>query len=113
MFKSIIKVAALLAAVASVNARDVKRQTDLEAFIERQSQVSIDGVLANIGADGSQANDVPPGVVVASPSRSDPDCMCPFPQSRYPLTCTRLVHMDTRRCVDVQSARGTLHPRRC
>lgn len=49
-------------------------RADLEEFITKQSDISIAGVLANIGADGSNAGGVPPGVVVASPSRSDPDC---------------------------------------
>lgn len=50
---------------------------DLEDFIDRQSEISIDGVLANIGPDGSNVVGLPPGVVVASPSRSDPDCKHP------------------------------------
>jgi glucoamylase len=49
------------------------RQANLETFIEQQSEVSIAGVLANIGPDGSEASGVPAGIVVASPSRSDPD----------------------------------------
>ncbi|KFA70732.1 hypothetical protein S40288_08878 [Stachybotrys chartarum IBT 40288] len=59
-----------------VQAEPIKRlvcRADLEEFIEAQSQRSIDGVLANIGADGSEAQGVPAGIVVASPSRSDPD----------------------------------------
>lgn len=49
-------------------------RADLDDFIIAQSQRSISGVLANIGADGSEAQGVPAGVVVASPSHSDPDC---------------------------------------
>ncbi|CAH0021275.1 unnamed protein product [Clonostachys rhizophaga] len=45
----------------------------LEEFIASQSQVSITGVLANIGPDGSKAQGVSAGLVVASPSRSNPD----------------------------------------
>uniref|UniRef100_A0A8H7N451 glucan 1,4-alpha-glucosidase n=1 Tax=Bionectria ochroleuca TaxID=29856 RepID=A0A8H7N451_BIOOC len=45
----------------------------LEEFITSQSQVSIAGVLANIGPDGSKAGGVSAGLVVASPSRSNPD----------------------------------------
>ncbi|KAH7324456.1 putative glucoamylase GMY2 [Stachybotrys elegans] len=51
----------------------LRGRADLEDFIAAQSDISIAGVLANIGADGSKAPGVPPGVVVASPSRSDPD----------------------------------------
>ncbi|KAK7215692.1 hypothetical protein V2G26_003695 [Clonostachys chloroleuca] len=45
----------------------------LEEFIASQSQVSITGVLANIGPDGSKAQGVSAGLVIASPSRSNPD----------------------------------------
>jgi glucoamylase len=51
----------------------LQSRADLEAFITQQRTVSIAGVLANIGPDGSEAGGVPAGVVVASPSRQDPD----------------------------------------
>jgi glucoamylase len=51
----------------------LRARADLEQFIDTQSDISIAGVLANIGADGSKAQGVPAGIVVASPSRSDPD----------------------------------------
>lgn len=51
------------------------RQASIDAFITAQTTVSINGVLANIGG-GSKAPGVPAGIVVASPSRSDPDCKC-------------------------------------
>ena len=56
-----------------------KCTTQLDAFIEKQSKISIAGVLANIGPDGEEAQGAAPGVVVASPSRQDPDCklLCP------------------------------------
>ena len=50
------------------------RQASLDAFITSQKAVSIKGVLANIGADGSKASGAAAGIVVASPSRSNPDC---------------------------------------
>jgi hypothetical protein len=65
-------------------------RADLEEFIEAQSQRSIDGVLANIGADGSEAQGVPAGIVVASPSRSDPDCKCLSDGGLLLLSC--IVH---------------------
>jgi len=51
------------------------RQASIDAFITAQTTVSINGVLANIGG-GSKAPGVPAGIVVASPSRSNPDCEC-------------------------------------
>lgn len=50
------------------------RQTTIDAFIQAQTTISINGVLANIGGGGSKAPGVPAGIVVASPSRSNPDC---------------------------------------
>jgi glucoamylase len=50
------------------------RQTTIDAFISTQAGVSINGVLANIGGGGNKAPGVPAGIVVASPSRSNPDC---------------------------------------
>lgn len=60
----------------------------LEEFIDEQAEISIAGVLANIGADGSNAAGVPPGVVVASPSRADPDCEPSIPiLISFSITC--------------------------
>ncbi|KAF9736399.1 hypothetical protein PMIN03_010948 [Paraphaeosphaeria minitans] len=49
------------------------RQISVDAFITSQRSVSIQGVLANIGADGSKAQGAAAGIVVASPSKSNPD----------------------------------------
>jgi glucoamylase len=51
-----------------------KRQASIDSFVQTQAAISINAVLANIGTDGSKAQGVPAGIVVASPSRSDPDC---------------------------------------
>jgi len=53
-----------------------KRQASLDSYIRSQADVSIQGVLANIGPDGPKAQNVSAGLVLASPSRSNPDCMC-------------------------------------
>jgi glucoamylase len=63
----------LIGATATPVADHHKRAT-LEEFIRTQADISIKGVLANIGSDGSKAQEVPSGIVVASPSRSNPDC---------------------------------------
>lgn len=49
-------------------------------FIQKQSGISLNGVLANMGPDGSKAGGAAPGVVIASPSKQDPDCE----STRYP-----------------------------
>lgn len=76
MFTSLLRAvpAALLLSAASASPLDVeRRQTSLDTYIKTQSDVSIKGVLANIGTDGSQAPGVPAGIVLASPSKSNPD----------------------------------------
>ncbi|KAH4800498.1 glucoamylase [Parastagonospora nodorum] len=50
-----------------------RQQTALDLFIEAQANVSINGIFANMGPDGSKAQGAAAGVVIASPSRSDPD----------------------------------------
>lgn len=47
---------------------------DLNSFITTQNDISLKGVLANIGPDGSRAQGAAAGAVVASPSKSNPDC---------------------------------------
>ncbi|KAK2765066.1 hypothetical protein FQN54_008765 [Arachnomyces sp. PD_36] len=60
-------------ALATPTSTVSKRQSDIEAFIEKQRPVSLDGIVANIGPDGSGAQGAAAGIVVASPSKSDPD----------------------------------------
>ncbi|KAK7202511.1 glucoamylase I precursor [Myxozyma melibiosi] len=50
-------------------------QKDLSSWVAYQSDVSFEGILANIGPDGANVvnSGVRPGVVVASPSKSYPD----------------------------------------
>lgn len=54
-----------------------KRQNDIEAYIKKQRPASLKGVLSNIGPDGEGAQGAAAGIVVASPSKSDPDCKTP------------------------------------
>lgn len=49
------------------------RQTSLDNFIKSQADISIKGVVANIGPNGAKAQGVPAGILVASPSRQNPD----------------------------------------
>jgi glucoamylase len=76
LYTSILRAlpAALLFSGAQATPLDLEsRQASLDSFVTAQTTVSINGVLANIGG-GSKAPGVPAGIVVASPSRSDPDC---------------------------------------
>ncbi|KAG6217672.1 hypothetical protein E4U34_004489 [Claviceps purpurea] len=46
---------------------------EFNEFIAKQSDISLQGVLANIGSEGSKAGGAASGVVIASPSKQDPD----------------------------------------
>jgi glucoamylase len=76
LFYSAFRVLPALLFFAGANSTPLvsQRQASVDSFVQAQSAVSISGVLANIGTDGSKAQGVPAGIVVASPSRSDPDC---------------------------------------
>ncbi|KAF8434004.1 putative glucoamylase [Terfezia claveryi] len=59
-----------------VSARVVdKRQItiDVNAFMNKQTQISWTGLYRNVGNTGDYARNVDPGCVIASPSTSDPD----------------------------------------
>jgi glucoamylase len=66
----------LVGAQGSPLTSNERRQTSLEQYLKAQADVSIKGILANIGPDGSKAQGASAGIVVASPSRTDPDCEC-------------------------------------
>ncbi|KAF2743043.1 carbohydrate-binding module family 20 protein [Sporormia fimetaria CBS 119925] len=63
----------LQCATASPFVNYQRRQTGLDAYIETQSALSIKGVLANIGPDGSKVAGAAAGAVIASPTKFDPD----------------------------------------
>ncbi|KAF2276391.1 glucoamylase/glucan 1,4-alpha-glucosidase-like protein [Westerdykella ornata] len=65
--------ALLLVGVNASPVADHRKRASLDDFIKTQTEISLKGVLANIGPDGSKAGGVPAGIVVASPSRSNPD----------------------------------------
>lgn len=66
-------------AISSTRARYGERATgSLDSFIASESPIALQGVLNNIGPAGSKAVGVDSGLVVASPSKMDPDCK--FPQ---------------------------------
>jgi glucoamylase len=70
----IIPVTLLLTGAQSNPVDRQKRQASIDDFVKIQADISIKGVLANIGTDGSKAQGASAGIVVASPSRSNPDC---------------------------------------
>jgi glucoamylase len=76
---------------------DASLQTSIDAFVDSQTDVAIRGVLANIGNDGLNAQGAAAGVVIASPSRSDPDCKPPYGyiKSSSKVMFNRLLHVDS------------------
>jgi glucoamylase len=75
---AVVEALLLGSAVATPTATFSKRQSDIESFISNQRPVSLNGILANIGPDGSGAQGASAGIVVASPSKSDPNCKTLF-----------------------------------
>ncbi|KAF5133560.1 Glucoamylase [Metarhizium anisopliae] len=75
MYKKLVSVLAVagLWLDGAVARSRISCRDDLNAFITKQNHISLDGVLANIGSDGSRAQGAAAGAVVASPSKSDPD----------------------------------------
>jgi glucoamylase len=76
LYNSVLRALSAALVLTSAHGREVnqRRQTSIDQFIKSQSDVSVNGVLANIGPDGSKAQGASAGLIVASPSRSDPDC---------------------------------------
>jgi glucoamylase len=73
---NILTFALLVPAAVSSVVHPSRRQSTLSAFIESENAVALKGVLNNIGPNGSGASGASAGIVVASPSRSNPDCTC-------------------------------------
>lgn len=64
-----------LGVLASAAPGDVARSSvDIDAFVTAERSIALQGVLNNIGANGSLADGAAAGFVVASPSKANPDC---------------------------------------
>jgi glucoamylase len=50
-----------------------RQSNDIDNFVSKESPIAFQGILNNIGADGSQVGGASSGIVVASPSTQDPD----------------------------------------
>ncbi|CAI7654003.1 unnamed protein product [Penicillium manginii] len=74
MFGSnILALALLVPAAVSSAIHPHRRQSGLDGFIQSESSVSLQGILNNIGPNGSAVSGASAGVVVASPSKTNPD----------------------------------------
>ncbi|KAG9230132.1 1, 4-alpha-D-glucan glucohydrolase [Amylocarpus encephaloides] len=63
----ILSIASQALAVPNIQARDVS------SFIATQKDIALKGVLDNIGANGSEVTGAGQGIIIASPSKSEPD----------------------------------------
>lgn len=54
-------------------------RSGLDSWMANEKAFSFNGILKNIGSDGAYAKSADPGIVVASPSTSNPDCENPGP----------------------------------
>ncbi|KFY07748.1 hypothetical protein V492_06848 [Pseudogymnoascus sp. VKM F-4246] len=77
LLKTLIALEFLASSVVATPAfrHRIKRQSDsdVDSFIASESPIAYQGVLNNIGSAGSGASGAAAGVVVASPSKTDPD----------------------------------------
>ncbi|KAJ5112263.1 Glycoside hydrolase family 13 [Penicillium argentinense] len=70
---NILTLALLAPAALSSAVHPYRRQSGLDGFIQSESSAALQGILNNIGANGSAVPGAAAGVVVASPSKSNPD----------------------------------------
>lgn len=74
VFSTVKAAASLIVASTLVAGRPSTRQVDIDAFIQTETPIALQGILNNIGPDGSLVQGASAGIVVASPSNVDPDC---------------------------------------
>lgn len=63
-----------LAASSQAVIRERQEET-LDQWLTTQDTFALQSILENIGSNGRKVKGAHAGIVVASPSRSDPDCM--------------------------------------
>jgi glucoamylase len=64
----------------------------LDSFLATETPIALQGLLNNIGPSGTFTAGVSPGIVIASPSKSDPNCKSFFPDAEI-----MIANMD---CID-------------
>jgi glucoamylase len=74
----ILRLAVLALSIQEAVGEPIHRRDDFSASIEKQNEISLQGVLNNFGPTGSQAPGASAGVIIASPSTEDPNCKCSF-----------------------------------
>lgn len=69
-----LALALLVPSALATPLQPVPRSSSLDDFVKSESSIARQGVLNNIGSNGSAVNGAASGVVVASPSKVNPDC---------------------------------------
>jgi glucoamylase len=64
----------ILALAVGTAAADWPQNVDVDSFVGTERGIALEGVLANIGPNGSMVPGAAAGLVVASPSKVNPDC---------------------------------------
>lgn len=64
----------LLTAVQATPKLVPRATGSLDTWLSSETSVALDGVLDNIGSSGAYTDGVSSGIVIASPSKVDPDC---------------------------------------
>jgi glucoamylase len=83
--KSVVAVAALSAlSTARASPASLPRASDLDTFVAAERPIALQGALNNIGPNGSLAEGTSAGLVVASPSKANPNC-----EAHYHLASVR------------------------
>lgn len=73
-FIKVLAAASLLGSALAHQPQHLKvRATSVAAYIATQSPISKAGILANIGPSGAKSEGAASGVVIASPSTTNPD----------------------------------------
>jgi len=69
-------VVAILSGFHAVHGSHVEARAtgSLETFIASESPIALEGILNNVGPNGSKVEGANSGVVVASPSKENPNC---------------------------------------
>jgi hypothetical protein len=73
LFKALGALSLLVGQISARLPIDKRQSINIDTYIANQGPVSKAGILANIGPNGSKDGGAGSGVVIASPSTSDPD----------------------------------------
>lgn len=72
----VVLLASALSSAFSNPIQQRQASSTLDVWLGIESPIALQGVLNDIGADGSRAPGANSGVVIASPSTENPDCRC-------------------------------------